>query len=96
MKTLPPPTPAGRAMGNDCVADHLREVAELLDGQGANPFRVGAYRRAAETVRGLAGDVAALLEAEGPAGLRELPGIGETMARAIEQIVQSCIGKRSS
>jgi DNA polymerase/3'-5' exonuclease PolX len=28
----------------------LREAADVLEQQGANPFRVGAYRRAQETV----------------------------------------------
>ena len=35
---------------NQKIADKLRELADLLEQQGANPFRVGAYRRAAETV----------------------------------------------
>jgi DNA polymerase/3'-5' exonuclease PolX len=34
---------------NQKIADKLRELVDLLEQQGANPFRVGAYRRAAET-----------------------------------------------
>ena len=38
---------------NADVAARLEEVAQLLDQQDANPYRAEAYRRAAETVRGL-------------------------------------------
>ena len=35
---------------NQQVAAQLREAAALLQAQGANPFRVGAYRKAADTL----------------------------------------------
>ncbi len=38
---------------NLSVADRLEEVAQILDAQRANVFRVGAYRRAAAMLRGL-------------------------------------------
>ena len=38
---------------NVVVAQHLEEVAQLLADQGANPFRVKAYRKAAETLHSL-------------------------------------------
>jgi DNA polymerase/3'-5' exonuclease PolX len=57
---------------NQQVAERLREAAELLEQQQANPFRVGAYRRAAETVAALDEDVATLLEREGIEGLDAL------------------------
>jgi DNA polymerase/3'-5' exonuclease PolX len=68
---------------NERVAARLREAAELLEQQQANPFRVSAYRRAADTVAGLDEDVAALLEREGIEGLDALPGIGPVLAPAI-------------
>ena len=74
---------------NQHVAERLREAAELLEQQQANPFRVGAYRRAAETVAGLDEDVAALLEREGIEGLDALPGIGSVLAQAIAQMVRT-------
>jgi len=40
-------------MENGSIARCLEETAELLQAQGANPFRVQAYRKAAATVRGL-------------------------------------------
>jgi DNA polymerase (family X) len=74
---------------NRRVAERLREAAELLEEQQANPFRVAAYRRAAETVAGLDDDVAALLEREGIEGLEALPGIGPTLASAIAQMIRT-------
>ena len=38
---------------NEQIAQQLERIAELLEGQDANPFRIQAYRRAAETLRGL-------------------------------------------
>jgi putative hydrolase len=35
---------------NQDIADKLREIAALLEEQGAGPFRVNAYRRAVSTV----------------------------------------------
>ena len=68
---------------NSQCADRLREAADLLDAQGANPFRVGAYRRAAETVRDLPEDLAHLIDREGLEGLEALPGIGRGIASAL-------------
>ena len=47
---------------NDHVAALLDETAELLDLQGANPFRVNAYRRAAGTVLDLPRDIREVAE----------------------------------
>lgn len=71
---------------NQQIARRLEEVAELLAEQGANPFRVDAYRGGAETVRRLREPVAFLLEREGIAGLLALPGIGESLARSIREL----------
>jgi len=72
---------------NSEIADKLREIATLLEEQGANPFRVNAYRRAATTVAGLTEPVETLVEREGFEGLVELPGIGEGIGRSIFEYV---------
>jgi len=76
-------TRAAPGSENRILADRFDEIARLLDDQGANPFRVQAYRRAADTLRGLAEPVSAVLERDGLAGLDRLPGIGEALARMI-------------
>lgn len=74
---------------NQRVADKLREAADLLQQQGANPFRVGAYRRAAETVAHLERDVREIQDAEGVEGLIALPNIGRGIAGAIREILET-------
>lgn len=74
---------------NAQVARRLEEVAQLLEEQGANVFRVHAYRRGAETVRRLARPVNEILEQEGVEGLRRLPGVGDRIAVAIRDVVRT-------
>jgi hypothetical protein len=70
------------------VAQWLREAAELLHAQGANPFRVGAYRKAADTVLRFDGSLRALFADQGRAGLEALPGIGAGIAAAIAEMLE--------
>ena len=74
---------------NRRIASRLDEAAELLERQGANPFRVGAYRRAADTVGSLDRDISAIAEQEGLDGLIALPTIGKGIAAAIWEMVRT-------
>jgi putative hydrolase len=72
---------------NQRIADKLRELADLLEQQGANPFRVGAYRRAAETAAAHGEELTEVLDRGGFEGLIALPGIGRSIASAIRELV---------
>ncbi|HEX6899824.1 MAG TPA: helix-hairpin-helix domain-containing protein [Thermoanaerobaculia bacterium] len=72
---------------NRRIAAALRELADLLDLQGANPFRITAYRRAADTVVHLDRDLGEILEHEGFDGLTALPHIGYGIAGAIREML---------
>jgi len=74
---------------NSRIAGQLRRMADLLSQQGANPFRVRAYRSAAGTLQNLASPVSRVLAAEGLKGLVALPHIGEGIANAISEMVRS-------
>ncbi len=74
---------------NAQIAEWLRQAAEILQAQGANPFRVGAYRRAADTVERFDGSLRELLAAQGRAGLEALPGIGAGIAAAIAEMLET-------
>lgn len=74
---------------NAAIASRLDEVANLLEEQGANPYRVAAYRRAADRLRVLEQPVAEIMRAEGMEGLTRLPGIGESLARSIRFLVMT-------
>jgi len=78
---------------NQDVAVKLREIAQLLEAQHANPFRSRAYLNAANTLDNLKQDVRDLLDNEGLPGLVELPGIGAGIARSIYEYV--AVGRMS-
>lgn len=69
------------------IAQRLKEVAQLLHDQGSNHFRVQAYRHGAETLEQLERPVDDIFRSEGLEGLQALPGIGESLARAIRELV---------
>jgi DNA polymerase (family 10) len=79
--TVPPAT------SNAAVAQRLREAADLLEQQGALPFRVNAYRRAANTVAALRRDLRRFDGGLGRQALEELPGIGRGIAAAIRELL---------
>jgi DNA polymerase (family 10) len=82
--------PAARTIrSNQPIGDRLREAADLLEQQAANPFRVRAYREAAQTVAGLPDDVAEIYERHGAEGLEALPGIGPRIAAAIAEMLRA-------
>ena len=72
---------------NQDIARRLQEVAQLLEDQGANRFRVRAYRAAAETIERLAVPAAEIAQQQGTDGLQALPGIGVSLARSIHTLV---------
>jgi len=71
------------------VADILDRVADLLEAQGADGFRVRAYRRGARTCRELARPLVEIVATEGLRGLEELPSIGKSLAVSIAEIVHT-------
>lgn len=76
-----------RIQENQGIAQKLREVALLLEEQGANRFRVRAYRTAAETIERLTVPAAEIAQQQGTDGLQSLPGIGVSLARSIHTLV---------
>jgi len=75
------------APSNDEIASVLERVADLLEAQGAETFRLRAYRAAADTVRHEPRLVAEIADKEGLKGLEELSGIGKSLASTIREFV---------
>src|SRR5580765_4756812 len=73
-------------MRNLEIAAVFNRIADLLEIQDANPFRVRAYRRAATTLEGLTDNVEAIA-ARG--ALREISGIGEDLSNKISEYLGS-------
>jgi len=72
---------------NASIAAVLDEIADLLDIQGANSFRVRAYRNAARSIGDLGTEVDVLME--GGTALTEIPGIGTDLAKKIVDILHT-------
>jgi hypothetical protein len=71
------------------LAVALRETANLLEAQGASPFRVRAYRSAAQTVDTLEAPLWHTVEAEGAAGLIRFPTIGRSIAGSLAHMIRT-------
>lgn len=77
------------AVDSEQIAARLRQAAEILKAQGANPFRVAAYRKAAQTVEQSRVDLRDVLANKGRRGLSELPAIGAGLAAAIAEMLET-------
>ena len=60
----------------------FNQIADLLEIQGANPFRVRAYRRAADNLESLTDNLESIVSR---GAIREIPGIGEDLAAKIAE-----------
>jgi DNA polymerase (family 10) len=72
-------------MNNAQIAAALDEIADLLEFQGANPFRVRAYRNGARTIGDLTNTIESVLKTSAD-GLTEISGIGADLAEKIETL----------
>jgi DNA polymerase (family X) len=75
------------AVHNSEIAAIFDEIADLLELEGANAFRVRAYRSAAQTLGAMPKSLGDML-ARGE-DLSELPGIGKDLASKIDEIVRT-------
>ncbi len=75
-------------MTNSEIAAVFEQVADLLDFQGSNPFRVRAYRNAARTIRELSRSVTDILD-DPQQSLTDIEGIGKDLAEKIATLVST-------
>ena len=75
-------------MDNKKIADTFDQIADLLEFQGANPFRIRAYRNGARTVRDLTDSVATII-ADDSRDLTEVDGIGKDLAAKCAELVDT-------
>ena len=69
---------------NELLADQFDLLADLMELEGADGFRIGAYRRAAARIRDTPSSVAQLA-LDGKA--KQLQGIGKTIEEKIVEVV---------
>jgi hypothetical protein len=82
-------SPSAQPEDNILIAQRLREMAELLDAEAANPYRAIAYRSAADRLVRLPRSVREIFDHEGVTGLDALPAIGPSIAAAIAEMLTS-------
>lgn len=66
------------------LAQLFRAMADLLAARRANPYRVRAYRKAADSILTISGDLADLAARH---QLQQIPGIGRDLAEKIEEFL---------
>lgn len=82
-----PPERSGTVTNTEIAAVFDR-IADLLEYQGGNVFRVRAYRNAAHTISGLVEPLATVRDDDGRA-LTDLEGIGDDLAEKIEVLLDT-------
>ncbi|HZX26037.1 MAG TPA: helix-hairpin-helix domain-containing protein, partial [Telluria sp.] len=79
--------PAPAVVHNADLANVMREIADLLEIKGGNPFRIRAYRNLARTLDALGPSVQTMLAEQ--RDLDELPGVGPDLAGKLAEIVRT-------
>ena len=72
-------------MSNQEVARIFNEIADMLELKGENPFRIRAYRRAAQNIEALSMEVSGLDEE----ALQKIPGVGKDLAHKIREFIDT-------
>jgi DNA polymerase (family 10) len=73
-------------MGNEEIAEVIQNIGDLLEILDENPFRVRAYHRAANSIRGLTREIDETTTKE---ELDKIPGIGSGIADRIVELVET-------
>lgn len=73
-------------MDNQQCSAIFRDIASILELQHEDPFRIRAYRRAAQTVASLSESLRHIAQRQ---ALDKLPGIGKTLTREIQELLET-------
>jgi len=77
------------SMTNPEVAEVLGRIADLMEIQKGDPFKIRSYRSAAETIISLQTPVSEMAAAGGAAELKKLPGIGDAISKKIIDLLET-------
>jgi hypothetical protein len=80
---------APKRIRNDEIADVLERIADLLETQDGQRYRVRAYRNAVRTIREQAGPVAEIDAREARPGLERLPGVGKSISSIVHEFLHT-------
>jgi ribosomal protein S13 len=73
---------------NEKLVKILKEIGELLEIEGVK-YKPKAYLKAGESIKNLKEDLKKIYEKEGIKGLMEIPGIGKSIAKKIEEFLKT-------
>ena len=73
-------------MRNKEVAEIFRQIAEILEIQDENPFRIRAYLKAAQSIESLSRDIVDIAVKD---KLEKIPGVGKDLSQKIKEIVKT-------
>ncbi len=73
-------------MKNPEISAIFRDIANILEIKGGNPFRIRAYEKAAQNIEGLSEDIENFIQED---RLREIPGIGQDLSERIKEYAAS-------
>src|SRR3989344_3873513 len=76
-------------MQNTEISQILMEISEHLAMQGENVFKVKAFEKAAQGIRGIEIELADIYKEKGLNGLEEIPGVGPSIAGEIEELIKT-------
>lgn len=76
-------------MENSEFAKIFWEIAEFLELKEENPFKIRAYRKAAQNIESLSENLESVYKRGGLEALEAIPGVGERIAGKIEQIIKT-------
>lgn len=74
---------------NDDIANLLEQIADQLEHQADNPYRIEAFRNGAKSVRASQTPLAEIVEKEGSEALKQIEGIGQGLATTIFEFIQT-------
>jgi len=72
-------------MDNLEVAKILNQIADLMDIKGENKFKIGAYRKAARSIEESTENINEIYLKD---NLKEIPGVGESIAEDIKELIE--------
>lgn len=78
-----------RAPSNEDIAHLLEQIADLLEQQDDNPYRIQAFRYGAKSVRASATPLTEIVHTEGAPALLRLEGIGQGLATTIFEFIET-------
>ena len=75
-------------MNNVAIARRFHQLAALMEIRGDDPFRLRSYRNAAEAIEVWPTPLKEIVEQEGVAGLKTIPGVGKAIAGKVVELLE--------